>query len=88
MIPIRDDTPRFSTPFVTYFIIALNTVVFVFELSVGGQGHRALNSLIYQFGGLAGFVAACIISSASDLDVPAWLVATPHWEHVVSLDLR
>jgi membrane associated rhomboid family serine protease len=50
MIPIRDDTPRFSTPFVTYFIIALNTMVFLFELSVGGQSHRALNSLIYHFG--------------------------------------
>jgi len=50
MIPIRDDTPRFSTPFVTYFIIALNTVVFLFELSVGQQSHRALNSLIYHFG--------------------------------------
>ncbi len=50
MIPIRDDTPRFSTPYVTYFIIALNTLVFLFELSVGGEGHRALNSLMYQFG--------------------------------------
>jgi membrane associated rhomboid family serine protease len=50
MIPIRDDTPRFSTPYVTYFIIALNTVVFLFELSVGGQGHRALNDFVYQFG--------------------------------------
>ena len=50
MIPIRDDTPRFSTPFVTYFIIALNTVVFLFELSVGQQSHRALNSLIYHLG--------------------------------------
>ncbi|MFZ0803539.1 MAG: rhomboid family intramembrane serine protease [Terriglobales bacterium] len=50
MIPIRDDTPRFSTPYVTYFIIALNTVVFLFELSVGAQSHRALNGLIYQFG--------------------------------------
>src|SRR5580692_9534961 len=50
MIPIRDDTPRFSTPFVTYFIIALNTVVFLFELSVGGQSHRALNSVMYHFG--------------------------------------
>jgi membrane associated rhomboid family serine protease len=50
MIPIRDDTPRFSAPFVTYFIIALNVVVFLFELSVGGQGHRALNSLMYHFG--------------------------------------
>jgi membrane associated rhomboid family serine protease len=50
MFPIRDDTPRFSTPYVTYFIIALNTVVFLFELSVGAQSHRALNSLMYQFG--------------------------------------
>lgn len=50
MIPIRDDTPRFSTPYVTYFIITLNVVVFFFELSVGGQSHRALNSLMFQFG--------------------------------------
>jgi len=50
MIPIRDDTPRFSTPYVTYFIIALNVAVFLMELSVGAQSHRALNGLIYQFG--------------------------------------
>ena len=50
MIPLRDDTPRYSTPYVTYFIIALNTVVFLFELSVGAQSPRALNSLMYQFG--------------------------------------
>jgi len=50
MIPIRDDTPRYSTPYVTYFLIALNAVVFLLELSVGGQSHRALNSLMYQFG--------------------------------------
>jgi membrane associated rhomboid family serine protease len=50
MIPLSDDAPRFSTPFVTYFIIALNTLIFVFELSVGAQGQRALNSMIYHFG--------------------------------------
>jgi len=50
MIPLRDDTPRYSVPYVTYFIIALNAVVFLFELSVGGQSQRALNSLMYQFG--------------------------------------
>jgi rhomboid family protein len=50
MIPIRDDTPRFSMPYITYFIIALNTVVFLFELSVGAQSHRALNGLMFQFG--------------------------------------
>lgn len=50
MIPIRDDTPRYSTPYVTYFIIALNVLVFLFELSVQAQGPRALNSLIHEFG--------------------------------------
>jgi membrane associated rhomboid family serine protease len=29
MIPIRDDTPRYSTPYVNNFIIALNTVIFL-----------------------------------------------------------
>jgi len=50
MIPVRDDTPRFSVPYVTYFIIAVNVLAFLFELSVGGENHRALNSLMYQFG--------------------------------------
>jgi membrane associated rhomboid family serine protease len=50
MIPIRDDQPRFSTPYVNYFIIGLNILVFLFELSVGTQGRPALNDLVYQFG--------------------------------------
>src|SRR5258708_7152757 len=50
MFPIRDDQPRFSTPYVTYFIIALNVLVFLFELSVSSQGPRALDALIFQFG--------------------------------------
>jgi len=50
MIPIRDDQPRFSTPYVTFFIIALNVVVFLFELSVGAQSRGALNNLVDQFG--------------------------------------
>lgn len=50
MFPIRDDAPRYSTPYVTYFIIALNAVVFLFELSVGMQSHQQLNALISEFG--------------------------------------
>ncbi len=30
MIPLRDDQPRFSTPYVTYFLIGLNSVIFLF----------------------------------------------------------
>lgn len=29
MIPIRDDAPRYGTPYVTYFLVALNTVIFL-----------------------------------------------------------
>jgi rhomboid family protein len=51
MFPIRDDQPRFSTPFINYFIIALNLLVFIFvELPVQAQGPRAMNMLIEQFG--------------------------------------
>jgi hypothetical protein len=31
MIPIRDDTPTYSTPYINYLLIALNTLVFVFQ---------------------------------------------------------
>jgi len=50
MIPLRDDQPCFSTPFINYFLIALNVLVFLFELSVGFQSKGQLNALIFQFG--------------------------------------
>ena len=49
MFPIRDDTPRYSTPYITYFIIALNVMAFVFEFSLG-LNTRAFKGLVYQFG--------------------------------------
>jgi membrane associated rhomboid family serine protease len=50
MIPLRDDQPIFSTPVVNYFLIALNVAVFVWELSLGMQSNRALNSFLVEFG--------------------------------------
>lgn len=50
MIPIRDDTPRFSTPVITYFLIVINVVVFIYELMVGAQSEAALNGLMMEFG--------------------------------------
>ena len=38
MIPLRDDTPRYSTPYVTYLLIVLNVVVFGLELAAGQNG--------------------------------------------------
>lgn len=50
MIPLRDDQPRFSKPYVTYFVIAINIFIFLFEFWLGQQSQGALNSLIYDFG--------------------------------------
>lgn len=30
MIPIKDDAPRYATPYINYFLLAINTVVFLF----------------------------------------------------------
>src|SRR5437773_192021 len=38
MFPIRDDQPRFSTPYVNYFIIALNVLVYLFFDRVRNSG--------------------------------------------------
>lgn len=47
MIPLRDDQPSFSTPFINYFLIAANVLIFIWELSVG---HHALNGFMVEFG--------------------------------------
>jgi len=49
MIPLRDDQPSFSTPFINYFLIGLNVLVFLWELSVGLNA-RALQAFTLQFG--------------------------------------
>src|SRR3981189_1496174 len=50
MIPLRDDQPTFSTPFITYFLIVLNVVVFLWEFSVGLQSQRTLNLFLSALG--------------------------------------
>ena len=47
MIPIRDDAPRFGTPYVNYFLLASNVVVFLCEV---WRPVRERNLLMFQFG--------------------------------------
>ena len=49
MIPLRDDQPTFSTPFINYFLIVLNVLVFLWELSVG-LNTRAFRAFAFEFG--------------------------------------
>ena len=47
MIPLKDDSPCYTTPFVNYFILALNILVFLFEWILPGPARQAL---VFQFG--------------------------------------
>jgi membrane associated rhomboid family serine protease len=73
MFPIRDDQPSYSTPWVNYFIIALNTLVFLFELSVQMQGRRALDALVFQFGVVPQHFERALAGSAG-YPIPAMLL--------------
>ena len=50
MIPLSDENPARSTPFVTISLVALNVAVFVYQLSLGSQ--------------VEGFIQACAFRPA------------------------
>src|SRR6267142_897777 len=89
MIPLRDDTPRFSTPYVTYFIIALNTFIFLYEAMLGLQSQPALNALIFEFGVVPTNIGA-ILTGGTNLSpsmaiVPIFTSMFLHgsWLHII-----
>jgi membrane associated rhomboid family serine protease len=47
MLPIRDDQPRYSTPWVNYFLIGMNLLIYLLEATLDP---RSLDSLVRQFG--------------------------------------
>jgi membrane associated rhomboid family serine protease len=60
MLPIRDDQPRYSTPWVNSFLIGLNVVIFLFEFSLDP---RSLDLLIHQFGVVPSHLASFLSGS-------------------------
>jgi membrane associated rhomboid family serine protease len=60
MLPLRDDQPRYSTPWVNYFVIGLNLVIFLFEFTLDP---RSLDLLIRQFGVVPSHLALLLSGS-------------------------
>lgn len=67
MLPLRDDRPRYSTPWVNYFLIGLNLVIFFFEFTLD---RRSLELLIHQFGVVPSHLAL-FLSGSSRYSLPA-----------------
>ena len=86
MIPIRDDTPRYTTPFINYLLIALNTVVFLFEVSLN-PGTR--NAFVFQFGVEPARVLAALgltnvyVPHASALPLLTSMFLHASWLHLI-----
>jgi membrane associated rhomboid family serine protease len=62
MFPIRDDQPRYSTPYLTYCLIALNLLIYLFESLLDPH---SLEVLVYQFGLVPAQVTRALASGHS-----------------------
>jgi membrane associated rhomboid family serine protease len=67
MFPLKDDNPTTITPVVTWILIAINVVVFLYQVSLGP---RASQLFVYQFGAIPAVVTG-------DQSLPGNLVAVP-----------
>ena len=86
MIPVRDDQPRFITPYVTYFLIALNLVIFLLESALTPESFK---TLLFEFGMIPAHITA-YVSGAGPLGLvavllPAFTSMFLHgsWMHVI-----
>ena len=73
MIPLRDDQPSFSMPFINYFLIILNVLVFFWEVSVGVQSRGVLNAFLTEFGVVPRHTVAVLTGHSYDSPVTAIL---------------
>jgi membrane associated rhomboid family serine protease len=89
MLPIRDDQPRFSTPYITYFLIALNLLIFFFEWTLEVSNPAGLKILVNQFAVVPAHLSAFLSGSPR---YPFLAVALPFltsmflhgsWMHVI-----
>jgi membrane associated rhomboid family serine protease len=67
MFPLRDDNPTSITPVVTWLLIALNVMVFFYQVSLGP---RALQLFAFQFGAIPAVIAG-------GQDLPRGITAIP-----------
>jgi membrane associated rhomboid family serine protease len=89
MIPIKDDQPRYSTPYVNYFLIGINILIFGFEwLQMVTDPHGA-ELVARQFGEVPAHLSAFLAGShrytLADVVLPFFTSMFLHagWAHVL-----
>ncbi|HKD80878.1 MAG TPA: rhomboid family intramembrane serine protease [Candidatus Angelobacter sp.] len=84
MLPIRDDTPRSTVPFINYFLIGLNLLVFFYEWI---QGPRFMHGFEYQFAfiprNIEGWVAGPVHAGSALVPLVTSMFLHANWWHVI-----
>jgi membrane associated rhomboid family serine protease len=89
MLPLKDDQPRYSTPFVNNFLIGLNILIYLFQWLQWIDDPRASELFVRQFGEvpahLAAFLSGSPRYSAEQVVLPFFTSMFLHagWEHVL-----
>ena len=52
MFPLRDDAPRFGTPFITLALIVVNVAIFVYQFSLAIESPGAQQTFVETFGAI------------------------------------
>ncbi len=66
MIPLKDDVPSVTIPYVTIGLIALNVLAFLYQMSIGAGGERAAEAFVFEFG-----ATPCRITGTCPADFPS-----------------
>ncbi|MFZ0958483.1 MAG: rhomboid family intramembrane serine protease [Candidatus Sulfotelmatobacter sp.] len=86
MLPLKDDQPSYSTPYVNYFLIGLNILIYLFQSTLD---RRSSEILAMQFGEvpshLAAFLAGSHRYSVPQVALPFFTSMFLHgsWMHVL-----
>jgi len=84
MFPLYDDAPRYSTPYINYFLLALNTLVFLFEKTLTPP---ALDRFVGVFGTIPAHLLAMLHGQRDPITalVPIFTSMFIHasWGHLI-----
>ena len=86
MFPIKDDQPRYSTPYVTWFLIALNILIFFYQWSMGPRAGAQFETIYGEVPShLAAFLAGSPRYSLPQVVLPFFTSMFLHggWMHVL-----
>ena len=84
MLPIRDDTPRSTTPYINYFLIVLSLLVYYFQSTLNP---RSLYRFEHQFGfiphNVESWVTGAVPAGSAILPLLSSMFLHASWWHVI-----